>query len=82
MPHKSSLPPIYEAARRLGRQIRDPHVVEVSIRWNEPTHDQLEIWVDVDAPEALKSIPKRFEGYEVHTAQSGTPRFAISERPT
>src|SRR5260370_4337547 len=81
MPEKTSLPPIYEVAKRLGRHLVDRHVVEVSIRWNEPTHDHLEIWVDVDELEALKSVPSRFEGYEVHTRHSGTPRFATNSQP-
>jgi hypothetical protein len=42
---------------------------------------EFELWVDVDAPEALRSgaIPENYQGFEVHKRLSGTPEFAAAK---
>src|SRR5215475_7342964 len=68
---------IEEAAKRLGRHLcgRVPHVVGVSLRRRDPNKIALDLYVDIDAPEAAIHIPASFHGYEVHVRLGGTPRF-------
>jgi hypothetical protein len=69
---------IEEAATMLGRELcgRVPHVVGTSVRVNKQR--EFELWVDVDAPEALRSkdIPTEWKSFKVHRRLGGTPEFA------
>jgi hypothetical protein len=61
---------VQEAAKLLGQALCDrvPHLVDVAFRANDQR--QFELWVIVDAPEAVGSnaIPSTFQGFEVHKA--------------
>lgn len=69
---------IDQAAKSLGRELcgKAPHVVGTSLRRRDPDSLQLDLFVDIDSPEAKQNIPTTFHGYNVYTRLVGTPQFA------